>query len=339
MALLWKHLGPVAGLGLAIGLAAACSEPESLAPTYAGTCPVLVECAAQLNISAYPAQDMLAVYGDPEGDAVADSELSNCWAGGLANHDDCRQSCIDTLLFLNLEAAISGRSCGECTSDGDCAEFGDDATCADGLCARPEIGDLDLSGASSTTGDGDGDASTGDDTDDPQAGDLPLDEACDVDEPRVAIETSLGTMVFAIDRASEPDAADLFMGHVSADFYDGSLVHRVVAGAFIEAGGFGPGYGPLNPLAIASYSGTPVLGHGADTLALSRIEDTIGAGFYLVDPPGPDAPAGVPIGTLVEGGEVRDAIAELEVFDFPWMGFILLDVPATELTITEVRCE
>ena len=129
------------------------------------------------------------------------------------------------------------------------------------------------------------------------------------DTPRVVFTTSLGDLAFEIDALSEPDAATLFLGHVSADFYDDTLIHRVVAGSFVEAGSFAPGFVSLAPVETEPHSGTPALAHGDGTLALSKIDDSVGAAFYFIDPPGPDAPTGVPIGTLVEGAEVRDAIA------------------------------
>lgn len=336
----WKQLGRGAQLGLVASLAlgigmVACTKPEDVTPIYAGSCPVLLECANKLGST--NAAELFASYGDPN-DAAAPMQGS-CWSSGLANHDRCRKSCVDALTSLNAEFANLGLSCGECETDGDCAPFGADATCKAGYCARAGLGSIELETTtdSGTSGVEDS-AGKLDVVDDPEAN-PELDPACQVDSPRVVFDTSLGALTIEVDTLAEPGAAELFLAHVSANFYDDTLIHRVVDGALIEGGAFGLGFDPLLPLATVAATGEPALAHGDDSFALVRTQDRVGAAFYLIDPPGPAAPTGVPIGTLVAGAGVRDAIAAVEVFDFGWRGFLLHNVPLDDIVIHEAYCE
>jgi len=330
-----KQLALAVGLGLGSAVVAiACSEPEPISPVYAGSCPILIECVDELDPDRAAA--ILMAYGDPDDPSAP--EQGSCWASGLASHQGCRDSCVDALVELNF---VFGRNCGECNDDGDCAAYGSSATCSDeGFCARAKIGDIEID---TTTGAEAGSETGSEEPPDESDSDgsmQQLDAACEGDNPRVVVETSLGSMTIELDSAAQPLATELFLLHVSADFYDNTLIHKVSAGALVEGGAFSSNLTPLTPRFTLDASGAPTYDHSSDSFALTRGGDGIlGAGFYLVDPPGPAAPNGVPIGALVEGAEVRDAIAAVEVFDLAWNGFVLQDLPTTDIEIVEAYCD
>lgn len=58
------------------------------------------------------------------------------------------------------------------------------------------------------------------------------------DRPRVTFETTQGSFVLELDRASTPETVDNFLGYVRDGFYRGTVFHRVIPGFMIQGGGF-----------------------------------------------------------------------------------------------------
>ncbi|HEY6579077.1 MAG TPA: peptidylprolyl isomerase, partial [Rhizomicrobium sp.] len=58
------------------------------------------------------------------------------------------------------------------------------------------------------------------------------------DSTDVLIQTSLGDITVALDRAHAPKTVDNFLRYVGEGHYDGTLVYRVVPGFVIQAGSF-----------------------------------------------------------------------------------------------------
>jgi peptidyl-prolyl cis-trans isomerase B (cyclophilin B) len=58
------------------------------------------------------------------------------------------------------------------------------------------------------------------------------------DHPRVALETSKGTIVVELDREQAPVSTENFLAYVDDGFYDGTIFHRVISGFMIQGGGF-----------------------------------------------------------------------------------------------------
>ena len=58
------------------------------------------------------------------------------------------------------------------------------------------------------------------------------------DNPRVVMETSLGTMVIELYPEKAPVTVKNFLSYVDAGFYDGTIFHRVIPGFVIQGGGF-----------------------------------------------------------------------------------------------------
>jgi cyclophilin family peptidyl-prolyl cis-trans isomerase len=56
----------------------------------------------------------------------------------------------------------------------------------------------------------------------------------------VVMETSLGDVTIALDRAKAPLTVANFLSYVDDDFYSGTIFHRVIANFMIQGGGFTP---------------------------------------------------------------------------------------------------
>lgn len=106
-----------------VGLAAGCSGDDGSTQLFDyGSCPALIECAADLAPQARDEYEQ--AYG-PGG---------SCWAN-VSSWSACKDFCRTTLEGLNLIAMATGDSCGTCSSDADCSSFGGGARCESGLCA------------------------------------------------------------------------------------------------------------------------------------------------------------------------------------------------------------
>jgi peptidyl-prolyl cis-trans isomerase B (cyclophilin B) len=56
--------------------------------------------------------------------------------------------------------------------------------------------------------------------------------------PKVRLETSLGTIVIALDSQKAPKTVDNFLAYVRDGFYNGTIFHRVIQGFMVQGGGF-----------------------------------------------------------------------------------------------------
>lgn len=80
----------------------------------------------------------------------------------------------------------------------------------------------------------------------PGAGALPQDDATDdserseamSDNPRVKLETTEGDIVLELFAEEAPKTVENFLAYVEADFYDGTIFHRVIPDFMVQGGGF-----------------------------------------------------------------------------------------------------
>ena len=63
-------------------------------------------------------------------------------------------------------------------------------------------------------------------------------DAAATPDPEVEIRTSMGTVVVQLDPSKAPITVANFLKYVDDGHYDGTVMHRVVAGAVIQGGGF-----------------------------------------------------------------------------------------------------
>lgn len=58
------------------------------------------------------------------------------------------------------------------------------------------------------------------------------------DNPRVVMETSMGTMIIELYPEKAPITVKNFLDYVDSGFYDGTIFHRVIPGFVLQGGGF-----------------------------------------------------------------------------------------------------
>ena len=91
--------------------------------------------------------------------------------------------------------------------------------------------------------------------------------------PKVSFQTSLGEIVFELDREHAPQTVANFLRYVTEGHFDGTVFYRVVPGFVIQAGSFdaeGKPRGVHDPIPLESATtpsntrGTMAMGHGDD---------------------------------------------------------------------------
>ena len=136
-------------------------------------------------------------------------------------------------------------------------------------------------------------------------------------QPRVRIETTAGAFVIELDAVRAPLTAESFLRYVRDGFYEGLLMHRVVANFVVQGGGYTPDYQPrATRAAIVNESGNG-LSNVRGTVGMARGETPHSATsqFYVnvKDNPGlnplPSRWGYTVFGKVVEGMEVVDAMA------------------------------
>lgn len=91
--------------------------------------------------------------------------------------------------------------------------------------------------------------------------------------PRVALETNLGTIVVELMPHRAPTTVKNFVGYVEAGFYDGTLFHRVIPHFMIQAGGFSDGMKPMAAGAPIKNEAENGLSNRRGTIAMARTQE------------------------------------------------------------------
>jgi len=136
------------------------------------------------------------------------------------------------------------------------------------------------------------------------------------DQPQVILTTSVGTMIATLDEERAPHTVANFLELVEAEFYDGLIFHRVIAGFVIQTGGYDVHMerreGPRN-IPNESFNG---LMNRKGTLSMARLADpdsansqffiNLDANTHLDALPG--KPGYAVFGHLVTGTDVAEII-------------------------------
>jgi cyclophilin family peptidyl-prolyl cis-trans isomerase len=213
--------------------------------------------------------------------------------------------------------------CLGCTS-GSQTESGPTDTTSTGLLTDTSTTDTDTT-----------DAQTGTDTN------TDGEDPCMVDQPIVVLDTSLGTMVVQLDRVRAPITVENFVSYVNTGYYDGTIFHRVIANFVIQGGGFEPGleFEPtMGPIPLELH---PELTHvdGAIGMARNMEPDTAESQWYITDGAQPDLDGLYAVfGVLIDGFDVRDAIASVPVHDVPFMDTTFTNVPVEDVIVNSSYC-
>jgi len=137
--------------------------------------------------------------------------------------------------------------------------------------------------------------------------------------PRVALETSHGTIVLELNPEKAPITVENFLDYVDRGWYDGTIFHRTIEDFMIQGGGFTSdlqkkitrppiqneaGNGLSNVRGSVAMARTQELHSATAQFFINHADneslDTYGGGYAV-------------FGKVVEGMEVVDAIATVEV--------------------------
>ena len=165
------------------------------------------------------------------------------------------------------------------------------------------------------------------------------------DNPVVAMETSLGTIVIELWEERAPASVANFLRYVDDDYYDGLIFHRVISGFMIQGGGFDADMvrkSTYEPIVNEARTDTP---NNRGTIAMARTSDINSAtSQFFINHADNDflnhtdetmRGFGYAVfGMVVEGIEVVDAIAAVATGDRPG-GFG--DVPVETVMIVSVE--
>lgn len=115
----------------------------------------------------------------------------------------------------------------------------------------------------------------------PRTSDAPVPPA-----PVVEIKTSMGTVVVELDPDKAPLSVANFLKYVADGHYDGTVIHRVVAGAMIQGGGFAKEGDrlvekPTGPAIKSEADNGLKNSEGTIALARSDVPDTATAQFFI----------------------------------------------------------
>jgi peptidyl-prolyl cis-trans isomerase B (cyclophilin B) len=137
------------------------------------------------------------------------------------------------------------------------------------------------------------------------------------ENPRVVMETSLGSITIELDQAKAPVTVENFLEYVDAGFYDGTIFHRVIPNFMIQGGGLLPGMKQKRTRAPVANEAKNGLKNARGTIAMARTNDphSATAQFFInvtdngfLDYPGQDGWGYCVFGSVVEGMDTVDKI-------------------------------
>jgi peptidyl-prolyl cis-trans isomerase A (cyclophilin A) len=166
--------------------------------------------------------------------------------------------------------------------------------------------------------------------------------------PRVNIKTNHGNIVVQLNGEKAPVSTLNFVRYAEADFYDGTIFHRVIKGFMIQGGGYTADYsekkdGLREPIVNEWTNG---LKNARGTIAMARlggIPNPATSQFFInvvdnarLDTPQPDGAGYAVFGTVVEGMDVVDKIRDTAVAVNPKLRGVGPYVPTEPAVIEDV---
>ncbi|MYB18408.1 MAG: peptidyl-prolyl cis-trans isomerase [Holophagales bacterium] len=159
--------------------------------------------------------------------------------------------------------------------------------------------------------------------------------------PRVALETSHGTIVLELNPEKAPITVENFLDYVDRGWYDGTIFHRVIEDFMIQGGGFTSDLQRKITRPEIENESKNGLSNERGTISMARTGDphSATAQFFInhVDNDGLDGAANswgyAVFGKVVEGIDVVDSIAKVETAVKNGMG----DVPVETVSIKSAK--
>ena len=108
----------------------------------------------------------------------------------------------------------------------------------------------------------------------PTSGDPAAVNAADSAAPvNVLIKTNMGDITVRLDAEKAPDTVANFLAYVEADFYDGTIFHRVIDGFMIQGGGYTEDFQQKPTRDPVQNEADNGLKNNAGTIAMARTQD------------------------------------------------------------------
>jgi len=164
------------------------------------------------------------------------------------------------------------------------------------------------------------------------------------DNPKVVLDTSKGEIVIELFADRAPETVQNFLAYVDAEFYDGTIFHRVIPNFMIQGGGFTADMNQKTTNAPIENEADNGLKNERGTIAMARTSDPHSAtGQFFINSVDNDflnykskTPQGwgyAVFGKVVEGIEVVDAISAVKTKTEG----MYQDVPAEAVVINSAK--
>ncbi len=162
--------------------------------------------------------------------------------------------------------------------------------------------------------------------------------------PRVLLKTNKGDITIELDAAKAPLTVKNFLAYVDAQFYDGTIFHRVIKGFMIQGGGLTPDFhekATQAPIKNEAANGLKNL-RGTVAMARTNVVDSATSQFFINHADNtflnhrdntPDGFGYCVFGKVVQGLDVVDAIALVPAATIKGYG----DAPRETVTILSIR--
>lgn len=171
---------------------------------------------------------------------------------------------------------------------------------------------------------------------------LPL--LAQAENPKVALDTSMGKIVLELNSDKAPKTVENFLGYVDDGFYNGTLFHRVIRDFMIQGGGFGEDHQQKQAGAPIRNEANNGLRNNRGTIAMARTQDphSATAQFFIntVDNRSLDHSSesrdgwGYTVfGKVIEGMDVVDAIGKTATATRLLNRYPVPDVPVMPVVI------
>ena len=161
--------------------------------------------------------------------------------------------------------------------------------------------------------------------------------------PKVNLETSLGTIVLELDRQKAPVSVENFLGYVRSGHFDGTIFHRVIPGFMVQGGGFDAQMTQKKVGAPIQNEAKNGLKNEKGTVAMARTNDpnSATAQFFIntknngfLNYPGQDGYGYAVFGKVVSGMDVVEKIENAETEDG---GGAFRNIPKSPVVIESAR--
>jgi len=156
---------------------------------------------------------------------------------------------------------------------------------------------------------------------------------------RVAVSTSMGTIVIGLFGNDAPKTVANFLAYVDQDFYAGTVFHRVIPGFMIQGGGFDADLERLPTREPIALELIPGLKHEPGVVSMARTSNPHSATsqFFICVARAPQLNGGyAAFGKVEEGMDVANAISTVPTHTADGPSQPMDDVPVAPVVIESI---